>query len=164
MQTTTNLSPPYVDVSEGIRNTTTVFDAEGLDRVRLTRFIPHDGIVRPYSQREALGQSWLKQLDNGKYFNEEYLAHLELRREDLAVMITYTRIMLIKSKRLTTEWDIPLREIQTIAKERGGLAVTLKGGTNGPFLPVTDEGGRSWLYSQVGIAVKAFNERFRAVE
>jgi vacuolar protein sorting-associated protein 13A/C len=132
--------------------------------VRLTRFIAHDGIVRPYSQREALGQFWLKQLDNGKYFHEEYLAHLELPREDVAVMITYSRIMLIKSKRLTSEWDIPLREIQTIAKERGGLTVTLKGGTNGPFIPVSDEGGRSWLYSQVGIAVRAFNERFRAAE
>ena len=27
---------------------------------RLTRFIAQDGIVRPYSQRETLGQFWLK--------------------------------------------------------------------------------------------------------
>lgn len=79
-----------VDVSEGIRNTTTVFDAEGLERVRLTRFVGQDGIVRPYSQREALGQFWLKQLDNGKYFDEEYIAHLELPGEDVVVMLTYT--------------------------------------------------------------------------
>lgn len=79
----------YLDVSEGIRNTTTVFDAEGLERVRLTRFIGQDGIVRPYSQREALGQFWLKQLDNGKYFDEDYIAHLELPGEDVVVMLTY---------------------------------------------------------------------------
>ncbi|KAF3939954.1 hypothetical protein ABW19_dt0208006 [Dactylella cylindrospora] len=78
------------NVSEGIRNTTTVFDAEGLERVRLTRFIGQDGIVRPYSQREALGQFWLKQLDNGKYFDEDYIAHLELPGEDVVVMLTYT--------------------------------------------------------------------------
>ncbi|KAH0077924.1 vacuolar protein sorting-associated protein 13, partial [Aureobasidium melanogenum] len=54
------------NMAEGVRNTTTVFDQEGLDRVRLTRFIGQDGIVRPYSQREALGQFWLKTLDNGK--------------------------------------------------------------------------------------------------
>ena len=77
------------NVTEGIRNTTTVFDAEGLDRVRLTRFIGQDGIVRPYSQREALGQFWLKQLDNGKYFNEEYIAHLDLPEHDSIVMLTY---------------------------------------------------------------------------
>lgn len=77
------------DVTEGIRNTTTVFDQEGLDRVRLTRYIGRDGIVRPYSQREALGQFWLKQLDNGKHFNEEYVAHLELQEQDMVVMVTY---------------------------------------------------------------------------
>lgn len=132
--------------------------------MRLTRFIPQDGIVRPYSQREALGQFWLKQLDNGKYFDEEYLAHLELPREDVVVMLTYNRIMLIKSKKLTSEWVIPLKEIQTIAKERGGLAVTLKGGTNGPFIPVQDEGSRNWLYRQIGVAVRAFNERYRAAD
>ncbi|KAB8337289.1 hypothetical protein FH972_021590 [Carpinus fangiana] len=43
------------NLAEGVRNTTTVFDQEGLDRVRLSRFIGQDGIVRPYAQREALG-------------------------------------------------------------------------------------------------------------
>lgn len=78
------------NVTEGIRNTTTVFDNDGLDRVRLTRYIGQDGVVRPYSQREALGQFWLKQLDNGKYFNEEYIAHLELPEQDVVVILTYT--------------------------------------------------------------------------
>lgn len=77
-------------MTEGIRNTTTVFDADGLDRVRLTRHIGQDGVVRPYSQREALGQFWLKNLDTGKYFNEEYIAHLELPEQDVVVILTYT--------------------------------------------------------------------------
>jgi vacuolar protein sorting-associated protein 13A/C len=34
------------NVTEGIRNTTTVFDQEELDRVRLPRFIGSDGILR----------------------------------------------------------------------------------------------------------------------
>ena len=168
------------NVSEGIRNTTTVFDAEGLDRVRLTRFTGQDGIVRPYSQREALGQFWLKQLDSGKYFNEEYIAHLELPREDVVVMLTYNRIMLVKSKKLTSEWDVQLKEIQTISKERTGLSVcrthenpadpadgnqvTLKGGTNGPFIPVADESSRNFLYQQIGVAVAAFNDKYKATE
>jgi vacuolar protein sorting-associated protein 13A/C len=141
------------NVSEGIRNTTTVFDADGLDRVRLTRFIGTDGIVRPYSQREALGQFWLKQLDSGKYFNEQYIAHLELPREDVVVMLTYSRIMLIKSKKLTSEWDVPLKDIQTISKERTGLSLTLRGGTNGPFIPVAEESSRNFLYRKIGVAV-----------
>lgn len=151
-----------VDVAEGVRNTTTVFDAEGLDRVRLTRFIGLDGIVRPYAQREALGQFWLKTMDDGKYFHEDYIAHLELPGKDMLVMLTYNRIMLVRSKKLRTEWDVKLDDIQTISKERTGLSVTLKGGANGPFLPVQEESARNWLYRQIAVAVNAFNERYNA--
>ncbi|KAI1371765.1 vacuolar protein sorting-associated protein 13 [Hypoxylon crocopeplum] len=152
------------NVSEGIRNTTTVFDGSELDRVRLTRFVAADGIVRPYNQREALGQSWLKQVDNGKYFNENYIAHLELPREDMVVMVTFSRILLIRSRRLTTEWDIPLKDVQTISKERTGLSIILRGGTNGPFIPIGEESGRAFLYRMVAVAVEEFNRRFRGLE
>ena len=81
------------NVAEGVRNTTTVFDQEGLDRVRLTRFIGMDGIVRPYAQREALGQFWLKTCDDGKYFNEDYIAHLELEGKEMMVLVTYNPIV-----------------------------------------------------------------------
>ncbi|KAL2215818.1 vacuolar protein sorting-associated protein [Thermoascus aurantiacus ATCC 26904] len=149
-------------LAEGVRNTTTVFDPEGLERVRLTRFIGMDGIVRPYSQREALGQFWLKTTDDGKYFNEDYIAHLELPGRDMLVMLTYDRIMLVRSKKLRTEWDIKLTDIQTISKERTGMSITLKGGANGPFIPVQDESSRNWLYKQIAIAVNAFNEKYNA--
>ncbi|KAJ5482720.1 hypothetical protein N7539_006166 [Penicillium diatomitis] len=148
------------NLAEGVRNTTTVFDAEGLDRVRLTRFIGTDGIVRPYSQREALGQFWLKTTDDGKYFNEDYIAHLELPGRDMLVLLTYARIMLVRTKKLYTEWDIRLTDIQTISKERTGMSITLKGGANGPFIPVQDESSRNWLYRQIAIAVNAFNEKY----
>ncbi len=149
-------------MAEGVRNTTTVFDQEGLDRVRLTRFIGLDGIIRPYSQREALGQFWLKTMDDGKFFSEDYIAHLELPGKDLLVMLTYNRIMLVRTKKLRTEWDIKLSDVQTISKERTGMSVTLKGGTNGPFLPVAEESARNWLYRQIAVAVNAFNERYNA--
>lgn len=139
------------NLAEGVRNTTTVFDADGLDRVRLTRFIGTDGIVRPYTQREALGQFWLKTTDDGKYFNEDYIAHLELPGRDMLVMLTYARIMLVRTKKLYTEWDIRLTDIQTISKERTGMSITLKGGANGPFIPVQDESSRNWLYKQIAV-------------
>ena len=140
-----------LDLAEGVRNTTTVFDAEGLDRVRLTRFIGLEGIVRPYSQREALGQFWLKTVDDGAYFKEDYIAHLELPGRDMLVMLTYGRIMLVRTRKLQTEWDIRLIDIQIISKERTGMSITLKGGANGPFIPVQDETSRNWLYKQIAI-------------
>ncbi|OAA57995.1 vacuolar protein sorting-associated protein vps13 [Niveomyces insectorum RCEF 264] len=147
------------NVSEGIRNTTTVFDGSELDRVRLTRFVPADGVVRPYNQREALGQFWLKQVNDGKYFDETYIGHLELPQEDMVVMVTYARILLIRSRRLTTEWDAPLRDIQGIVKERTGISITLRGNMNGPFIPVAEESGRAFLYRMVAVAVEEFNRR-----
>jgi vacuolar protein sorting-associated protein 13A/C len=169
-------------VAEGVRNTTTVFDQDGLDRVRLARFIGIDGIVRPYSQREALGQFWLKTLDNGKFFNEHYIAHLELNsgsqstqrqqaqsgrpsqqtEASMLIMITYNSIMLVRAKKLVSEWEVPLKDIQTISKERTGMSIILKGGTNGPFIPIADETSRNWLYKQVAIAVNAYNDRWNA--
>lgn len=149
------------NVSEGIRNTTTVFDGSELDRVRLTRFVPADGIVRPYSQREALGQFWLKQVDNGKYFDEVYIGHVELPQEDMVVIVTYARILNIRSRKLTAEWDAPLRDIQGIAKERTGISITLRGNMNGPFIPVAEESGRAFLYRMVAVAVEEFNRRSR---
>ncbi|KAI5810307.1 hypothetical protein DFH27DRAFT_185031 [Peziza echinospora] len=145
------------NVTEGIRNTTTVFDAEGLDRVRLTRFIGQDGIVRPYSQREALGQFWLKQLDNGKYFNEEYIAHLDLPEHDSIVMLTYKRIMMVKSKNLSCEWDISLQQVKTITMEKTGILLYLRGNNQGPFIPTVDETARQFLFKKIALAVNSFN-------
>lgn len=152
------------NVSEGIRNTTTVFDGQEIDRARFPRFIPSDGIVRPYSAREAMGQYWLKQVDNGRYFDEQYVGHLELPKEDKVVMVTFARILLIRSKRLTSEWDVPLKDVQTIAKERTGVSLVLRGGANGPFIPVGGGSERAFLYKMIGVAVEEFNRRFRGGE
>ncbi|MCJ1358957.1 MAG: hypothetical protein MMC33_008957 [Icmadophila ericetorum] len=151
------------NVAEGVRNTTTVFDQEGLDRVRLTRFIGIDGVVRPFQQREALGQFWLKTLEDGNYFNDDYIAHLELSGGDgRIVMLTYNRILTFKTKNLTKEFDYELSMLQTITKERTGMNVILKDGVQGCFLPVQDEAARNWLYKQIAIAVNAFNEKHSA--
>ncbi|EHK46915.1 hypothetical protein TRIATDRAFT_316915 [Trichoderma atroviride IMI 206040] len=152
------------NVSEGIRNTTTVFDGNELERTRHPRFVPNDGVVRPYSSREALGQYWLKQVDNGRYFDEQYIGHLELPKEDMVVMVTFARILLIRSRRLTSEWDVPLKDVQTIAKERTGISLSLRDGANGPFIPVGGGSERGFLYKMLGVAVEEFNRRFRGTE
>ncbi|KAL9059489.1 MAG: hypothetical protein Q9162_001187 [Coniocarpon cinnabarinum] len=164
-------------VFEGVRNTTTLFDSTELDRVRPTRFIAADQVVRPYSQREALGQFWLKTCENGKYFNEQYIAHLDLATGgnsrsnappqespvggDMLVMLTYDRIMLIKTRNLRVEWDVPLQDIQRISKERTGMNMLLKN-RQGPFLPISDESQRNFLYRQIKVAVDAYNEKWQA--
>ncbi|KOS20148.1 Vacuolar protein sorting-associated protein 13 [Escovopsis weberi] len=152
------------NVSEGIRNTTTVFDGAELERTRHPRFVPSDGIVRPYNLREALGQHWLKQVDNGRYFHESYIGHLQLPKEDMVVMVTFSHILLISSRRLASEWDVPLKDVHTISKERGGISLALRGGASGPFIPVGGDSERGFLYKMLGVAVEEFNRRFRGAE
>ncbi|KAJ8102210.1 hypothetical protein POJ06DRAFT_300095 [Lipomyces tetrasporus] len=146
------------NVSEGIRNTTTVFDAQGIDRVRLPRFIGRDKVVKPYNQREAIGQAWLKQLNEGDYFNEEYVAHMSLPGEELVVIVTYTRILLMHTRRMTAQWDVQFDKLQTVSMEKGGIALILWGGIQGPFIPIADDSARQFLYNKIGLAVEEYNQ------
>lgn len=151
------------NVSEGIRNTTTVFDNQGIDRVRLPRFIGRDMTCKPYSQREAIGQAWLKQVNEGDYFNEEYVAHMSLPGEELVTIVTYTRILLMHTRRLTTMWDVQFDQLQTVSMEKGGVALVLWGGIQGPFVPISDESARQYLYNKIGMAVEEYNQYRQAL-
>jgi vacuolar protein sorting-associated protein 13A/C len=149
------------NVTEGIRNTTTVFDQQSLDRVRLPRFTASDGILRPYNPREALGQNWLKNVESGKYFDETYVAHLELAGSDesLVVLVTTQRILLVKTLKLKVGWDVPLSDLATIALEPTGLTLQLRGGVAGPFLAGPDQSARLWLFKHLERVVNAYNAR-----
>lgn len=46
----------------GIRNTTTMFDPTQRGRVRHTRYIGSDNVLRPYDPDAALGAEWLHQV------------------------------------------------------------------------------------------------------
>ncbi|KAI8839881.1 hypothetical protein BC829DRAFT_420941 [Chytridium lagenaria] len=95
------------NVSEGIRNTTTVFDKE-LEKIRLPRHIGKDGILAvPYDQREAQGSFWLRSINSGA--DEDYFAHLELNIEDLVVIVTDYRIIMIRWRSNRIDWEIPYK-------------------------------------------------------
>ncbi|KAJ1897430.1 Vacuolar protein sorting-associated protein 13 [Kickxella alabastrina] len=83
------------NVTEGIRNTTTVFERD-LDRQRLPRYIGRDGIICAYSGREALGQAWMRELNKGAYAYDNYLAHLELPGSNMVVLLTYQRLVMFR--------------------------------------------------------------------
>lgn len=150
------------NVSEGIRNTTTVFDAEGLDKVRLPRFIAHDLVVRPYSQREAQGQFWLMSVDGGVLFNESYLAHLVLSGEENAIIVTFKKIILFQINTLTSKWQIAFDQIRAISIEPTGISIKLKK-REGPFIPIPEKQNRSFLYNKISIAVQEYNKHCQVI-
>lgn len=146
------------NMSEGIRNSTTMFESSELDRVRLPRYISYDRVIRPYSDREALGQNWLNVMDEGLYFKEKYLAHLLLSGEERAVIVTFKKIILLQVHTLKSVWVIPYDQIKVITIESTGIQIDLKT-RSGPFIPIPDRGGRQFLYNRMSVAVTEYNNK-----
>lgn len=146
------------NVSEGIRNTTTVFDTDALDKVRLPRYISVDHVIRPYSQREAQGQFWLKSIDGGSCMNEQYLAHLVLPGEEKCILVTFRFIVLFAINTLKTNWMVHFEDISAITVEATGISIGLKK-RNGPFIPIPEKANKSFLYNKIGLAVEKFNKK-----
>lgn len=150
------------NLSEGIRNTTTVFDKPERDRVRLPRHVPPDGILVPFSAREALGQYWMRDLDNGAFRKEAYVAHIDSPGSDNVILLTSTRILSFWSKKLRLDWNVPLAMVQGIAVEDTGIRFTHKSGKdNDKFVFIPDKTSQAWFFSQIAAVVKAFNNRRR---
>lgn len=145
------------NVSEGIRNTTTVFDGEKLDRIRLPRYINPDEVVKPYNEREAQGQFWMHGIDGGIYWNHTYLAHLLLPGDEMAVLVTLKDIILFDIKTLQSRWVVRFDQVKSISVESTGLTIELKN-RKGPFIPIPDRKNRTYLYQKIGIAVKEYNK------
>lgn len=146
------------NVGEGIRNTTTVFDAEGLDKVRLPRTISYDKVIRPYSAREAQGQFWLKSVDGGVYFNEVYLAHLVLPGEERGIIVTFKNIIHFELNSLRVKWVIQFDQIKGFTMEATGISIGLKR-KEGPFIPIPERRARNFIYNRIAIAVEDYNKR-----
>ncbi|EKM61051.1 uncharacterized protein PHACADRAFT_156217 [Phanerochaete carnosa HHB-10118-sp] len=150
------------NVSEGIRNTTTVFDNPARDRVRSPRLVPADGVLVPFSQREALGQYWMKDLENGAYRKENYVAHINLPGGDNVVLLTTSRVISFASSRLRVDWQLPFTQVQGVTIEDTGIRFAHKGGKeHDRFVYIPDKASQTWFFGQVASVVKAFNAQRR---
>ncbi|TCD71537.1 hypothetical protein EIP91_008918 [Steccherinum ochraceum] len=150
------------NVAEGVRNTTTVFDNPARDRVRLPRHVPADGVLVPFSEREATGQYWMKDLENGAYRNELYVAHINLPGGDNVVLLTSTKLLSFWSNRLRLEWELPFTQVQGVTIEDTGIRFAHKAGKeHDKFVIIPDKSSQSWFFGQVASVVKAYNARRR---
>ncbi|OLY84616.1 Vacuolar protein sorting-associated protein 13, partial [Smittium mucronatum] len=133
------------NVTEGIRNTTTVFDSSEIDRIRLPRFINKQKIIEPYSNRDSLGFNWMREIGDGRFAFDDYLAHLELANSDLVVLLTYQHLLMFKRNKTSKtivgaksnmtseasltksfiEWEVEIRKLHVITMESGGISVKL---------------------------------------
>ncbi|EJD47755.1 vacuolar protein sorting-associated protein vps13 [Auricularia subglabra TFB-10046 SS5] len=150
------------NVAEGIRNTTTVFDRPNRDRVRYARLVPADGVLVPYSPREALGQSWLRDLEHGRYKRESYVAHIELPEGDSVVLLTTSRILSFWSRRLKLEWDMPFSSVTAVNIEDTGILFKDKEGSyRDRFVHIPKPSSKEWFFNQISRVVRQYNARRR---
>jgi len=82
-------------------------------------------VSQPYSAREAMGQFWMKDLDNGVYASEVYVAHIsklcvatmvcrsdpccfsDTPEGDNVVLLTSSRVLSLWSKKKKLELQLP---------------------------------------------------------
>lgn len=145
------------NVSEGIKNTTTVFDTDGLEKVRLPRNISYDHVIRSFSTREAQGQFWLKSLEGGRFLDQVYLAHLVLAGEEKAVIVTFEYILLVQINTMVAIWTVSYDKVKTISLEATGVSIILKD-TEGPFIPIPDKRSNVFIYDKIKVAVDQYNK------
>lgn len=147
------------NISESIRNTTTAFDGEGIDKVRLPRYIPHDGSVVTYSKKDAQGQYWLKTCNGGVYADDQYLAHIILQGSDRSCIVSFSRILILNVFDMNIEWQISLDQIMNITLEKTGIRVKSKNVSDpGKMIVLQDKADKRFLYSQIAVAVNEYNK------
>lgn len=144
------------NVTEGIRNTTTVFDTHSVDRIRLPRVIFDDGVLRPYNVRDSVGQMILRTVKDSDYSGDHYLAHTNLSKNNV-VVISLERILVASVSDMKQEWMLEYSSISSIILEQTGIVIRLIGGVHGPFIPLTEESTRLYIYRNITKSVEACN-------
>lgn len=169
------------NITTGVRETTMVFDPNDIARERLPRFVGMDGILRvilplvcayhyahllffyfsifqSFAQRESLGQLWLKELDGGKFFYDNYLAHVAVQSDEVVTLLTWQRVLLIHTKKLDVEWHIPLENVESVDTSPEGILVHVKSPVSTTVIPIEEETSRRWFTQQIEETLKQRQE------
>ncbi|KAG1054811.1 hypothetical protein G6F43_003196 [Rhizopus delemar] len=134
------------NITAGIRETAS--DETVITRERLPRFIGRDGILKPYSEREALGQLWLKEMEDGSFLNDAYVAHGVLENKQTAVILTYENIIVVRSDHLKMETCYPLDSIQWVEARSDGVHLQTKKNANCTFI-FDQETNSGWFAGKI---------------
>jgi vacuolar protein sorting-associated protein 13A/C len=135
---------------------------------------------QPFSDRSAIGQYWLKDLDNGAYRQESYVAHIsmlipssslpyfrlyqptDLPGGDGVALLTAERMLVFGTKKLRLNWDLPLAQVLRVINEDHGIRFVHKAGNDrDKYVVIDDQKSQAWFYEQIAGVVKSFNARRR---
>ena len=144
------------------------------------RHVPSDGVLQPYSVRAAVGQYWLRDLDNGRYRKEFYMAHIgkfwltllsiflillsgvDVPGGDNVVLLTASRVLAFSSRNLRLMWDMPFATVQGVTIENTGIRFVSKAGKEQDhFVSISSQSSIEWFFKEVSNVVKVYNAHRR---
>ena len=132
----------------------------------------HPDIKETFPSEIARGKSLLNELANGKFSNEEYVAHLELelqpRMYEGPLFVTYNSIIAVDrnsalswvfSETRTVVWEVLFRNITSVCKESGAIRLVYRGDDQETWIEIENKGQRDWLFAKIEMAMAAFNHK-----
>lgn len=103
-------------------------------------------------------------MTGGRYLNDAYIAHCHVQDDDRVAMLTSNRLMLLRTKRLSVEWQEPFTDIQTIKCEPTGIAIYLRSMSWEPFLVIPEKANREQFFKKIEETVLQYNAVRRPVQ
>lgn len=124
-----------------------------------------------------MGQYWMKDLNEGAYRREAYIAHISkcvsstfLNAKppsgspggDNVILLTQSRVLSFWSRKLKLDWELPFSQVQGVTVEDTGIRFSHKAGRElDRFAFIPDKASQSWFFNQVASVVKTYNARRR---
>jgi hypothetical protein len=82
-----------------------------------------DGILKPYDKSESMGRYCLKEVEEGKYANEEYMSFCPLADVTRVAVLTSKRVLLIQPRTLSLERQVLLNTIQKVEQKPDAINI-----------------------------------------
>ena len=110
-------------VTEGIKNTATLWDEEKKHRTRLPRFIGPDKSIQAYNEADAQGQQLLRSIENGR-FSQEWFHSQDCVKD--GILLTSNLHLLLLNDTNKIEWAAPISIIRGLQQTEKYIIVYLK--------------------------------------
>ena len=122
-----------------------------------------------YSLREAYGQTLLagclNDVDSWSFGKERYFAHLEVPEDDCVAIVTTLRILYLKRKTLSINWQIPFSQLLFCRPNFDTILLSIREGEIRKRLVFCgDQGSQEWFCRKVDEGLAVYNELHRALD
>jgi hypothetical protein len=108
-------------------------------------------------ETEPIGRTWRRYMFPPKYDDEICITHLALE-EGRELLLTYNYIVMMKYVSSNIEWEVQMKDVKIITKEKSGIEIQLRSKKEGPKIAIDDRSKRDALWTRISVAVQAYNE------